>query len=75
MPLSTPQEAIALGINAVHQEVVLCRHLTVAANMFLGDEKVQLRPAARTRRWSRDAQAILDELGFDLPAGVLLSAA
>jgi ribose transport system ATP-binding protein len=26
--LDTPHDAIALGINAVHQEVVLCRHLT-----------------------------------------------
>src|SRR6187402_2194011 len=37
--LATPHEAMALGINAVHQEVVLCRHLTVAANMFLGEEQ------------------------------------
>ena len=36
--LATPHEAMALGINAVHQEVVLCQHLTVAANLFLGDE-------------------------------------
>ncbi len=28
--LATPHEAIDLGINAVHQEVVLCPHLTVA---------------------------------------------
>ena len=37
--LATPHEAIGLGINAVHQEVVLCPHLTVAANIFLGDEE------------------------------------
>src|SRR5271170_4622560 len=30
VPLATPHEAIRLGINAVHQEVVLCPHLTVA---------------------------------------------
>jgi ribose transport system ATP-binding protein len=36
--LATPNEAISRGINAVHQEVVLCPHLSVAANMFLGDE-------------------------------------
>lgn len=35
---SGPQDALVLGINAVHQEVVLCPHLTVAANIFLGDE-------------------------------------
>src|SRR3979409_2594381 len=39
--LATPHEAIDLGINAVHQEVVLCPHLTVAANLFLGDENVK----------------------------------
>ena len=39
--LATPHEAIAYGINAVHQEVVLCPHLTVAANLFLGDERVR----------------------------------
>jgi ribose transport system ATP-binding protein len=33
--LATPHEAIGHGINAVHQEVVLCPHLTVAANLFL----------------------------------------
>ena len=39
--LATPHEAIDHGINAVHQEVVLCPHLTVASNLFLGDEKVR----------------------------------
>jgi ribose transport system ATP-binding protein len=70
--LGTPHEAIDLGINAVHQEVVLCPHLTVAANLFLGDEKVQfglLQHSAMVR----EAQKILDEIGFNLPAGALLS--
>ncbi len=69
--LATPHEAIDFGINAVHQEVVLCRHLTVAANMFLGDEEMKfgvLRNASMVRR----AQEILDDLGFQLPAHVLL---
>jgi ribose transport system ATP-binding protein len=70
--LATPQEAIAIGINAVHQEVVLCRHLTVAANLFLGDETVKfglLQHAAMVR----EGQRLLDELGFDLPAGAVLA--
>ena len=70
--LATPHEAINLGINAVHQEVVLCRHLTVAANLFLGDEKERfglLQHGAMVR----EAQRILNELGFKLPAGALLS--
>ncbi len=70
--LSTPNEAIALGINAVHQEVVLCPHLSVAANIFLGDEETSYG-LMRQRAMVRDAQKILDDLGFDLPADVPLS--
>ncbi|WP_406855772.1 sugar ABC transporter ATP-binding protein [Alsobacter sp. KACC 23698] len=71
--LSTPNEAIALGINAVHQEVVLCPHLTVAANIFLGDERTASGGLLRDRAMVREAQTILDDLGFALPAGALLS--
>jgi ribose transport system ATP-binding protein len=70
--LATPHEAINLGINAVHQEVVLCPHLSVAANLFLGDEKVQyglLQHAAMVRA----GQKILEDIGFHLPAAALLS--
>jgi len=71
--LATPHEAIDLGINAVHQEVLLCRHLSVAANLFLGDEKVRLG-LLQHRGMVREAQKILDDIGFHLPAGALLSA-
>lgn len=70
--LATPHEAIDLGINAVHQEVVLCPHLSVAANLFLGDEKSRfglLQGGAMVR----DARRILAEIGFNLPAAALLS--
>ena len=67
--LDTPHEAMALGINAVHQEMVLCRHLTVAANMFLGEENVRYG-LLQQRKMVRDAQKIIDDLGFDLPAHV-----
>src|ERR1700719_221222 len=70
--LSTPNEAIARGINAVHQEVVLCPHLTVAANLFLGDEKVRLG-LLQHGEMVREAQKILDEIGFKIAAGAILS--
>jgi ribose transport system ATP-binding protein len=70
--LANPTEAIARGINAVHQEVVLCRHLTVAANMFLGDE-INKNGLMRKRAMTDAAQAVLNDLGFNLPAGALLS--
>ena len=69
--LDTPQEAIDHGINAVHQEVVLCRHLSVAANIFLGDETVKFG-LLQKREMNRAAQKILDDMGFDLPAGAEL---
>jgi ribose transport system ATP-binding protein len=70
--LATPHEAIDLGINAVHQEVVLCPHLSVAANLFLGDETVRFG-LLRHRAMVRAAQKILDDIGFALPADVQLS--
>ena len=33
-----PQEGIELGIAVIHQELNMCRHLTVAENIFLGRE-------------------------------------
>jgi ribose transport system ATP-binding protein len=69
--LASPLEAISLGINAVHQEVVLCTHLTVAANIFLGDERTQ-GGLLRDRAMVAEAQRLLDDLGFDLPAGAVL---
>ena len=70
--LASPHEAIELGVNAVHQEVVLCRHLTVAANIFLGDEQTGMG-LLKHAEMVCEAQKLLDELGFDLPAGALLS--
>jgi ribose transport system ATP-binding protein len=70
--LATPTEAIQRGINAVHQEVVLCPHLSVAANMFLGDE-MSSGGIMRQRAMTQAAQNVLDDLGFNLPAGEILS--
>jgi ribose transport system ATP-binding protein len=70
--LATPHEAISLGINAVHQEVVLCPHLTVAANLFLGDERERFG-LLQHGEMVREAQKIIDDIGFRLPAAALLS--
>ncbi len=72
VPMTGPQEALALGINAVHQEVVLCPHLTVAANLFLGNEHARFG-LLRGRRMVRDAQHTLDSLGFRIRADAVLS--
>ncbi|MCB9882272.1 MAG: sugar ABC transporter ATP-binding protein [Planctomycetes bacterium] len=36
--LSTPARALQLGISLIHQELVLCEGMDVAANLFLGRE-------------------------------------
>ena len=69
--LPSPTAAMALGINAVHQEVVLCPHLSVAANIFLGREDCQLG-FVRERAMVGAAEALLDDLGFDLSAAATL---
>src|ERR1700740_3226372 len=65
--LATPHEAIDHGINAVHQEVVLCPHLTVAANLFLGDEKV--RPGLlKYGEMVREGKKIMEYIGLTVLA-------
>jgi ribose transport system ATP-binding protein len=70
--LAQPQDAIAHGIYAVHQEVVLCRHLTVAANLFLGDETTRFGILQR-RAMLRATRRVLADLGFSVPADAILS--
>ena len=35
----TPKQAQEVGVAIIHQELNMCRHLSVAENMFLGREK------------------------------------
>lgn len=36
----TPKQAQTVGVAIIHQELNMCRHLSVTENMFLGREKV-----------------------------------
>ncbi|MDR2446697.1 MAG: sugar ABC transporter ATP-binding protein [Treponema sp.] len=59
--IKSPQEAQALGISPVYQEITLCPNLTVAENMFIG------RGAYRFVNWGamrKKAKDILDNLGI-----------
>ena len=56
--ISKPQDAVALGIATVYQDLALCDNLDVVANLFLGREEISPGPGLRlalssTRRaWS-----------------------
>jgi D-xylose transport system ATP-binding protein len=45
-----PQDAAALGIATVYQDLALCDNLDVVANLFLGQEKIAAGPAALLRQ-------------------------
>jgi D-xylose transport system ATP-binding protein len=62
--ISRPQDANALGIATVYQDLALCDNLDVVANVFLGQEEISAGPATLTRQ--------LDELDMEHRAGELL---
>ena len=59
-------DAQATGIYTVFQEFSLIPTMTVAQNMFLGREP-GFGPFTDHRAMRRGAQALLDDLGFDVP--------
>lgn len=60
-------EAMQAGIALIHQELNLSENLNAAANVFLGREPRQYG-FVRRRAMERQAQELLDRLGFGLPA-------
>jgi D-xylose transport system ATP-binding protein len=48
--ISRPQDAVALGIATVYQDLALCDNLDVVANLFLGREKVSPGPGQISRQ-------------------------
>ena len=60
-----PRLAQEVGVAIIHQELNMCKHLSVVENMFLGREK---RRGIRLDNASMEAEAkgILDELKIDL---------
>jgi D-xylose transport system ATP-binding protein len=63
--ISRPQDATALGIATVYQDLSLCDNLDVVANVFLGNEEISPGPGAASRQ--------LDEAAMEHKAGELLS--
>jgi ribose transport system ATP-binding protein len=64
----TPHQARAMGISPVFQEFSLVPELTVEQNLFLGRE-IAATGLLRKRAMRRRAQAVIEELGFDLEPG------
>lgn len=60
-----PKKAQQMGVAIIHQELNMCRHLSVAENIYLGRE-LRGRICVDNRRMEEEAQKILDELGIDI---------
>ncbi|HAH60727.1 MAG TPA: D-xylose ABC transporter ATP-binding protein [Treponema sp.] len=60
----TPKEAQELGITIIHQELNMCRHLTVAQNIFLGRELCKGR-LLDEREMNRRTRKVLEALKID----------
>jgi monosaccharide-transporting ATPase len=73
---STPQQAQALGLSTVYQEVNLCPNLSVAENIFAGRYPRRSFSGAWRIDWprmQRDARALLARLNLDIDVTRLLS--
>lgn len=66
--IRTASEATANGISFVHQELNVLDNLTVAENVFLGREPRRLKFLIDRRRLNSDTEALLQQLGLDIPA-------
>lgn len=61
----TPKTAAQAGVAIIHQELNMCRHLSVAENMFLGREKTR-GISLNNSQMEKEARNILGELGMDI---------
>ncbi len=61
----TPKQAQAAGVAIIHQELNMCRHLSVAENMFLGRE-IKGTFALNNAKMEEEAGRILSELKIDI---------
>ncbi len=61
----TPKQAQGAGVAIIHQELNMCRHLSVAENMFLGRE-VRGKIALNNAKMEEEAGKILDNLKINI---------
>lgn len=61
----TPKKAQELGIAIIHQELNMCTHLTVAENIFLGEEKAKYGYIFQ-KKLNQQAKEILEKLNLDI---------
>ncbi|MDR3484730.1 MAG: sugar ABC transporter ATP-binding protein [Bradyrhizobium sp.] len=71
--VNTPRLALQNGIATIYQENSLFQYLSVAENIFLGDEPRRFPGVVDHRAMRARAQAILDRLGTAIDVSALVS--
>jgi D-xylose transport system ATP-binding protein len=71
--ISRPQDATALGIATVYQDLALCDNLDIVANLFLGREEVSPGPGTVSRqldeaRMEHQTEKLLSGLSVTIPS-------
>jgi D-xylose transport system ATP-binding protein len=71
--IESPQDATALGIATVYQDLALCDNLDVVANLFIGREKVASGPTGIVRTLDETAMEhrsheLLENLAVTIPS-------
>ena len=66
-----PKKAQELGVAIIHQELNLCGHLTVAENIFLGNETMK-KGLLSDKEMRLKAKKVLDELNMDISADAVV---
>lgn len=61
----TPKQAQEAGVAIIHQELNMCRHLSVTENMFLGRE-IRGKFTLNNAKMEDKARAILEDLKIDI---------
>jgi ABC-type sugar transport system ATPase subunit len=72
MHVHSTQEAFTLGISIIFQEFNLCRNLTVAENIFLGNENRKHGLLLDYRSQLRQARQIFERLNVQIDPGALV---
>lgn len=61
----TPKQAQEAGVAIIHQELNMCKHLSVTENMFLGRE-IKSAVSLNNAKMEAEAKRILDDLKIDI---------
>jgi D-xylose transport system ATP-binding protein len=71
--ISSPNDAVELGISTVYQDLALCDNLDVVANLFLGQEELVVGPGRLARQLDETemeerAHDLLEHLAVTIPS-------